>query len=246
MEEGRVHGAVPSVRSATDVEWSATRQVRPRNGGRAAGQVHEALGDLCRLRWPWPVSEPGPPRRRRRSTCSPHSRWLPSSRETRTPQPLSCTFMTTRRAAKAAATGGFGMASCGLFNLLQFLPGAWWTTRVGVEHGICPEFAPAPVSRPAIAPTSDLSIDDWKEVIELASPDVHGLLAQLSARRRAQCPKPAASCSTVEAPCSPTPSWAGRLKRLPYCFPGTRRMMPCSQRLAGKCSHQAAVICPPP
>ena len=69
-----------------------------------------------------------------------------------------------------------------LFNLLQFLPGAWWTTRVGVEHGIYPEFAPAPVSRPAIAPISDLSIDDWKEVIELASPDVHGLLAQLSAR----------------------------------------------------------------
>ena len=69
-----------------------------------------------------------------------------------------------------------------LFTLLQFLPGAWWTTRVGVERGIYPEFPPAPSSPGETDTTSGPSADDWKDVIGLADPEVHGLLGELSSR----------------------------------------------------------------
>ena len=58
-----------------------------------------------------------------------------------------------------------------LFNLLQFLPGAWWTTRIGVERGLYPEFAgtvePPPISVPP---------DGWEEVMELAAPELRAAM----------------------------------------------------------------------
>ena len=68
-----------------------------------------------------------------------------------------------------------------LFTLLQFLPGAWWTTRVGVERGY-PEFAPAPESTGAPVRPAGPSAEDWKDVTDFADPEVHGLLGELSAR----------------------------------------------------------------
>ena len=69
-----------------------------------------------------------------------------------------------------------------LFTLLQFLPGAWWTTRVGVERDVYPEFPPAPEAPAAAEPAEGLSAKDWKHAVELAAPEVHLLLGELSAR----------------------------------------------------------------
>ena len=69
-----------------------------------------------------------------------------------------------------------------LFTLLQFLPGAWWTTRVGVERDVYPEFPPAPDASAAAEPAEGLAAEDWKNAVELAAPEVHLLLGELSAR----------------------------------------------------------------
>ena len=69
-----------------------------------------------------------------------------------------------------------------LFTLLQFLPGAWWTTRVGVERDVYPEFAPAADSAAVPESASGMPSEEWREAIELASPEVHALLEDLSAR----------------------------------------------------------------
>ena len=69
-----------------------------------------------------------------------------------------------------------------LFTRLQFLPGAWWTTRVGVERDVYPEFPPVPEAPAAAIPARGLSAEDWKNAIELAAPEVHLLLGELSAR----------------------------------------------------------------
>ena len=94
----------------------------------------------------------------------------------------SCTCMTTRRAARATATGASGTASLRLFTLLQFLPGAWWTTRTGVERNVYPEFPPPAESPAAPQPASGLSGKDWEGATELAAPEVHELLGELSGR----------------------------------------------------------------
>ena len=54
-----------------------------------------------------------------------------------------------------------------LFNLLQFLPNAWWTTRVGVQRTVYPEFA-----RAGSPPPSDSPPEGWEEAIDLASPEL--------------------------------------------------------------------------
>ena len=69
-----------------------------------------------------------------------------------------------------------------LFTLLQFLPGAWWTTRTGVERNVYPEFPPPAESPAAPQPASGLSDEDWEGATELAAPEVHDLLAELSGR----------------------------------------------------------------
>ncbi len=64
------------------------------------------------------------------------------------------------------------------FNLLQFLPGAFWTTRLGIERQRYPEFGPKlePPSEPDVADAG------WREAVDLASPDLRPLLRTLSAR----------------------------------------------------------------
>ena len=74
-----------------------------------------------------------------------------------------------------------------LFNLLQFLPGAWWTTRLGARSGLYPEFAPATEGPAVPGPEADVESgpptgDDWKEAIGLATPETHALLAALCER----------------------------------------------------------------
>ena len=69
-----------------------------------------------------------------------------------------------------------------LFTLVQFLPGAWWTTRVGVERDIYPEFPPPAESPTPHQPASGLSAGDWEGATELAAPEVHDLLGELSGR----------------------------------------------------------------
>ena len=63
-----------------------------------------------------------------------------------------------------------------LYNLLQFLPGAWWTTRIGVEHARYPEYArtdqPPPVSGHPVG---------WEEAMELAAPELRPAMEQWSA-----------------------------------------------------------------
>ena len=69
-----------------------------------------------------------------------------------------------------------------LFTLLQFLPGAWWTTRVGVERGVYPEFPPAAGGQTPPGSAPDLPAGDWRDAAELAAPEVHDLLRELAAR----------------------------------------------------------------
>ena len=54
-----------------------------------------------------------------------------------------------------------------LFNLLQFLPNAWWTTRVGVRRTVYPELA-----RAGAPPPSDVPPEGWDEAIGLAAPEL--------------------------------------------------------------------------
>ena len=69
-----------------------------------------------------------------------------------------------------------------LFTLLQFLPGAWWTTRTGVERDVYPEFPPSAESPAPPRLASGLSDEDWEGATELATPEVHDLLGELSGR----------------------------------------------------------------
>ena len=63
-----------------------------------------------------------------------------------------------------------------LFNLLQFLPGAWWTTRKGIEERLYD--ALDGVSDPARAPGEVEAL--WKEALELVAPDLLPVLEALS------------------------------------------------------------------
>ena len=52
-----------------------------------------------------------------------------------------------------------------LFNTLQFLPGAWWTTRLGVDRGVYPEYAPADEGR-------QHTLNEWEDAANLAGPEL--------------------------------------------------------------------------
>lgn len=75
-----------------------------------------------------------------------------------------------------------------LFNLLQFLPAAWWTTRRGARSGLYPEFAPAAGGPAAPGPEAETGLappppgEGWEESIGLAAPGLRPLLAELSER----------------------------------------------------------------
>ena len=63
-----------------------------------------------------------------------------------------------------------------LYNLLQFLPGAWWTTRMGVDRSLYPEYA-----RSVQPPSSAVPPDRWEEAMELAAPALRPAMEQWSA-----------------------------------------------------------------
>ena len=63
-----------------------------------------------------------------------------------------------------------------LYNLLQFLPGAWWTTRIGVERDRYPEYA-----RTDQPPPDSVHPDGWEEAMELAAPELRSAMEQWSA-----------------------------------------------------------------
>lgn len=60
-----------------------------------------------------------------------------------------------------------------LFNLIQFLPQAWWTTSLGASRGTYPEFETAAEFGTALDAA-------WQEAIESADPEVGGLLRDLA------------------------------------------------------------------
>ena len=63
-----------------------------------------------------------------------------------------------------------------LYNLLQFLPGAWWTTRFGVERDRYPEYA-----RTDQPPPDSVHPDGWEEAMELSAPELRPAMEQWSA-----------------------------------------------------------------
>ncbi|MDE0177891.1 MAG: DEAD/DEAH box helicase [Bryobacterales bacterium] len=61
-----------------------------------------------------------------------------------------------------------------LYNLLQFLPNAWWTTALGVKRDVYPEFAP-------MEPGPGVSIStEWTDAISLAAAELHPALYELA------------------------------------------------------------------
>ena len=126
METGRVHGAVRPVRPAADVEWLASGQLRA-VADALPGQVREALAEL-----PPPVAVAG------------SGAWIqtaPAFFDLFMALPLAAVQQGDPDAAAAVVHLRDDNVSreskdyrriwngvLRLFNLLQFLPGAWWTT----------------------------------------------------------------------------------------------------------------------
>ena len=62
------------------------------------------------------------------------------------------------------------------FNLLQFLPGGFWTTRLGVERQRYPEFG-TPLGPP---PLPDAAGVAWRDAADLAAPEAGPLLREVA------------------------------------------------------------------
>ena len=65
-----------------------------------------------------------------------------------------------------------------MFNLLQFLPNAWWVTRQGVQAGRYPEFGPARAPQAEAAPPDS---NEWARATELAAEPLHPAMRQWAA-----------------------------------------------------------------
>ena len=63
-----------------------------------------------------------------------------------------------------------------LFNLLQFLPQGWWTTRSGVAGGLYPEFAPIDTRSPSPEPWPD----EWADTARYTVPQLQPMLRKLA------------------------------------------------------------------
>ena len=63
-----------------------------------------------------------------------------------------------------------------LFNLLQFLPGGWWTTRQGISGQIYPDFPP--VAEP---PDIDEPHAEWADALRYAAPEVRAMVEGMRA-----------------------------------------------------------------
>ena len=64
------------------------------------------------------------------------------------------------------------------FNLLQFLPGGFWTTRLGIERQRYPEFG-TPLEPPSLPDVADAA---WRDAVEMAAPELRPLLLELAGR----------------------------------------------------------------
>ena len=64
-----------------------------------------------------------------------------------------------------------------LYNLLQFLPNAWWTTTLGVKRDVYPDYAPTEVE-----PGTPVTVD-WAEPISLAASMLRPVMHELAARQ---------------------------------------------------------------
>ena len=61
-----------------------------------------------------------------------------------------------------------------LYNLLQFLPNAWWTTDFGVQRDLYPEFA-------SVEPDPETPVSgDWAESISFAVPELRPSMRELA------------------------------------------------------------------
>ncbi len=63
-----------------------------------------------------------------------------------------------------------------LFNLVQFLPQGWWTTRSGVAGGLYPEFAPLDARSPSPEPWPD----EWADAARYTAPQLRPALRELA------------------------------------------------------------------
>ncbi len=62
-----------------------------------------------------------------------------------------------------------------LYNMMQFLPGAWWTTASGAERGYYAAFGMP-------GPAADEALDTaWSEAVSFATPGLHGTMRALAA-----------------------------------------------------------------
>ena len=61
-----------------------------------------------------------------------------------------------------------------LFNLLQFLPNAWWTTTLGASRNAYPDLS---IREPSPEPPFS---EEWKEAMSLAAPELHTLMRNLA------------------------------------------------------------------
>ena len=85
-----------------------------------------------------------------------------------------------------------------LFNVVQFLPQAWWTTRSGVSGGLYPEFAPTSTldARDADAPAEPVGTsstaqpharpEEWADALRYVAPQLQPMLHELAGTRGAQ------------------------------------------------------------
>lgn len=62
------------------------------------------------------------------------------------------------------------------FNLVQFLPSAWWTTKVGVTRDIYPRFGVGGAEQGQPSPPDH---DEWADVMGLVVPELQDILRQL-------------------------------------------------------------------
>ena len=171
METGGVHRAPSHLRLGADAERRAADALRPRRGGSATRTGAGGAGDL-----PAPVALAG------------RSAWTGIDAEIGPGAMAAIVHLHDDEASRESP--GYRRTWNGvlrLFNLLQFLPGAWWTTRRGARSGLYPEFAPAAEGPAVPGPEAEVESgpppgEDWKEAIRLAAPETRSLLAELSGR----------------------------------------------------------------
>ena len=124
------------------------------------------------------------------------------------------------------------------FNLLQFLPGAWWITHEGVKAGSYPEFAPA---GPPPAETAAQTVHgEWEAALELTVATLHDAMG-IWAARGLPAPEVGYELTDMAAEYSPSRNWRGLATEWPYSTASKRQAQPRSSKQAGGCIRRARV-----